>query len=349
MATKSKITDARREVLYAELHALLTAGLDFSHAFALLIEGERDVRVKGLLERLYSGVVGGAALWQAMERSGSFRPLDCGVVRIGEQTGRLPETLDFLREYYRKRAAQRKMLSSAVSYPLVILSTAVVVVAFMLAVIVPMFEQVYARMGGELPALTRWIIALSKSFPAYAGMIIGSGVAAYIVLYTNRNRKEVQRWTSECLLHLPVAGAIIRKNYQSQFCKLLYLLTSSGVPLLTGVGMLADVIGFYPYRESFGAICRGLEQGEPFSSGVAKFPGLYDPKLAALVRVGEETNRLPEMLRRQGEVLTEELEHRIKRMGTLLEPALILLVGLWVAVILISMYMPMFRLGGIMG
>ena len=196
MATKSKITDARREVLYAELHALLTAGLDFSHAFALLTEGERDVRVKGLLERLYSGVVGGAALWQAMERSGSFRPLDCGVVRIGEQTGRLPETLDFLREYYRKRAAQRKMLSSAVSYPLVILSTAVVVVAFMLAVIVPMFEQVYARMGGELPALTRWIIALSKSFPAYAGMIIGSGVAAYSVLYTNRNRKEVQRWTS---------------------------------------------------------------------------------------------------------------------------------------------------------
>lgn len=217
MATKSKITDARREVLYAELHALLTAGLDFSHAFALLIEGERDVRVKGLLERLYSGVVGGAALWQAMERSGSFRPLDCGVVRIGEQTGRLPETLDFLREYYRKRAAQRKMLSSAVSYPLVILSTAVVVVAFMLAVIVPMFEQVYARMGGELPALTRWIIALSKSFPAYAGMIIGSGVAAYIVLYTNRNRKEVQRWTSECLLHLPVAGAIIRKITSRSF------------------------------------------------------------------------------------------------------------------------------------
>jgi type IV pilus assembly protein PilC len=162
-----------------------------------------------------------------------------------------------------------------VSYPLVILCTAVAVVAFMLAVIVPMFEQVYARMGGELPALTRWIIALSKSFPAYAGMTVGSGIAAYIVLYTNRNRKEVQRWTSECLLHLPVAGTIIRKNYQAQFCKLLYLLASSGVPLLTGVGMLADVIGFYPYRESFGVICRGLEQGEAFSSGIAKFPGLY--------------------------------------------------------------------------
>lgn len=343
------MTDARREVFYAELHALLTAGLDFSHAFALLIEGERDVRMKTLLERLYGDVVGGAALWQAMQHSRSFRPLDCGVVRIGEQTGRLAETLDFLREYYRKRAAQRKMVSSAVSYPLVILCTAVAVVAFMLAVIVPMFEQVYARMGGELPALTRWIISLSKSFPAYAAAAVAIGTTAYILLYINRNRKEVRSCTANLLLRLPVAGAIIRKNYQAQFCKLLYLFTSSGVPLLTGVGMLCDVIGFYPYRESFGSICRRLEQGETLWSGIAAFPALYDRKLAALIRVGEETNRLPEMLRRQGEALTDELEYRIKRMGALLEPALILLVGLLVAVILISMYMPMFRLGGIMG
>ena len=93
----------------------------------------------------------------------------------------------------------------------------------------------------------------------------------------------------------------------------------------------------------------GLEHGELFSACVARFPALYDRKLTALIRVGEETNRLPEMLRRQGEALTEELEFRIKRMGSLLEPALIMLVGLLVAVILISMYMPMFRLGGIMG
>lgn len=346
---KNKITDARREVFYAELHALLIAGLDFSYAFALLIEGEREARMKGLLKRLFDDVVGGAALWQAMERSGAFRPLDCGVVRIGEQTGRLPDTLDFLRDYYRKRTAQRRMVFSAVSYPLVILCTALAVVAFMLTVIVPMFEQVYARMGGELPALTRWIISLSESFPVYAAAIAVAGSTAYIILYTNRNRKEVQRWTSELLLRLPVAGAIIRKNHQAQFCRLLYLLCTSGVPLLTGVSMLADVIAFYPYRQSFAAICRGLEQGEPFSSVIARYHALYDRKLTALIRVGEETNRLPEMLRRQGEALTEELEFRIKRMGALLEPALIMLVGLLVAVILISMYMPMFRLGGIMG
>lgn len=349
MFTKSKMTDARREVFYAELHALLTAGLDFSHAFALLIEGEREVRMKALLERLYGEVVGGAALWQAMERSGVFRALDCGVVRIGEQTGACP-----IRSTSCATTTANAPLSGgwslrAVSYPLVILCTAVAVVAFMLAVIVPMFEQVYARMGGQLPALTRWIIGLSKSFPAYAAVTALIGVSAYVALYLNRNRKEVRAWTAGLLLRLPVAGAIVRKDQQARFCKLLYLLISSGVPLLVGVEMLAGVIGFYPYRQSFGVICRGLEQGDSFSAGVAKFPALYDRKLTALIRVGEETNRLPEMLRRQGEVLTEELEFRIKRMGALLEPALILLVGLLVAVILISMYMPMFRLGGIMG
>lgn len=345
---KNKLTDARREVFYAELHALLTAGLDFSHAFALLIEGEQGP-LRSLLEQLYADVVGGAALWQAMERSGVFRALDCGVIRIGEQTGRLGETLEFLRDYYHKRRAQRRMVSSAVSYPLVILCTAVAVVAFMLAVIVPMFEQVYTRMGGELPALTRWIIALSKSMPLYLAWFGALALALGGLLYRNRRNETVRARSATLLLRLPVAGAIVRHNYQAQFCKLLFLLTQSGVPLMSGVAMLSEVIEFYPYNRSFGAICRALEQGKPFSAGLARHAVLYDRKLVALVRVGEETNRLPEMLRNQGEALTEQIEHRIRRMGSLLEPALILLVGLLVAVILISMYMPMFRLGGIMG
>ncbi|MFR2004851.1 type II secretion system F family protein [Alistipes putredinis] len=97
------------------------------------------------------------------------------MVRIGDETGRLARTLDFLRDYYRKRAAQRRMVASAVSYPVVILAVAVAVVAFMLSVVVPMFEEVYARMGGELPALTRGIIALSKAFPAYAAVAVIAG------------------------------------------------------------------------------------------------------------------------------------------------------------------------------
>ncbi len=349
MGMKSKLSDARREVFYAELHALLTAGLDFSNAFRLLIEGETEQRMHALLERLYADVVGGAALWQAMQRSGEFRALDCGVVRIGEQTGRLTETLDFLSEYYRKRAEQRRMVSSAVSYPLVILGVAVAVVAFMLSVVVPMFEQVYARMGGQLPALTQAIIRLSQAFPRYALRLALAGGVCGGLLYRYRHSESVRARSAALLLRLPLVGNIVRRHYEAQFCKLLYLLTSSGVPLLEGVGMLDRVIDFYPYRQSFRTICRGLERGRSFAECLTADASLYDPKLAALIRVGEETNRLPEMLLRLGENMTRELEYKIRRLGTMLEPALILIVGLLVAVILVAMYMPMFSLGRIMG
>lgn len=344
-----KLTDARREMFYAELHALLTAGLDFSNAFRLLIEGEEDRRMKALLERLYASVVRGDTLAQAMTHSTAFQPMECGVVRIGDETGRLTETLDFLRDYYRKRAQQRRMISSAVSYPLIILCVAVAVVVFMLSVVVPMFEEVYARMGGELPSLTRAIISLSRKFPSYLFVTIVAAGGTYALYHVNRKRPEIEQFTGKMLLRIPVVGNIVKKNYQARCCKLLDLLCAAGVPLLSGVEMLADVIGFYPYRTSLHEIAHRLEHGECFATGIAAFPALYDRKLAALVRVGEETNRLPEMLRRQGETLTQELEYAIKRMGTLLEPALILLVGLLVAVILIAMYMPMFSLGGIMG
>ena len=213
MDTKShKLTDARREMFYAELHALLTAGLDFSAAFRLLIEGEGDRRTKALLEELYAAVVRGLSLAEAMRRSGAFRPLECGVVRIGDETGRLARTLDFLRDYYRKRAAQRRMVASAVSYPVVILAVAAAVVAFMLSVVVPMFEEVYARMGGELPALTRGIIALSKAFPAYVAVAVSAGGGLYLLYRANRQREEVHHGifaASACsTVSRPCAGEI---------------------------------------------------------------------------------------------------------------------------------------------
>ena len=159
------MTDSRRETFYGELNALLGAGVDFSNAFALLIEAEERGAVRAMLERLYSRIVEGCSLRRAMSESGAFPPLDC-------------ESFEFSAEYYRKRAALRRMVSSAVSYPIVVLCMAIAVTAFMLTVVVPMFEQVYARMGGELPMLTRRIIAFADAFPEYATATVATAGAA---------------------------------------------------------------------------------------------------------------------------------------------------------------------------
>lgn len=240
------------------------------------------------------------------------------------------------------------MITGAVSYPLIILSTAMLVLAFMILVIVPMFEQVYARMGGELPAITRWIISLSGNFPVYLLTFLGILVAGDSFSFFRVKRSD----SFSPLLFFTATSrdrGLVRKNQEARFCKLLYLLYGSGVPLLNGIELLRDIITFFPYQISFDRISHGLRKGELFADTLSVFPLIYDRKLVTLVRVGEETNRLGDMLSKQAEDLTRELEHELKQLGNLLEPVLILCVGGLVALVLVSMYLPMFKLGGVIG
>lgn len=338
-----------KELLFSELHSLLSSGLDFSHSFSLLIDSERDKHMKILLQTIYDDIIKGHSLWSAMQKTGKFLSLDYGVISIGEETGQLKEALEFLVDYYSKRTAQQRMVTSAISYPIIIICVAMVVVVFMLTVVVPMFEQVYSRMGGELPALTQWIISVSSCFPLYGGVMTLFIFGVAILLYLFRENESVKSVRSEFLLRIPFAGKIITKHYQAHFCKLLYLLTVSGVPLLNGIIMLKNVLTFYPYCLSFNSISEGLEQGESLASGLEKSPRLYSKKMITLLKVSEETNRVPQMLKSQGEDISKELEYNIKQLGSMLEPILIILVGVLVSVILISMYMPMFRLGDVVG
>lgn len=340
-----RMNDSKKEMLFSELHSLLASGIDFSHAFEMLIQGEKDKTTKALLGDLFQHVVQGDMLWQALSLSGQFTALDYGVVRIGEETGKLHESLIFLSDYYHKKMAQKRMISSAVSYPVIILSVAVIVLIFMVLVIVPMFEQVYARMGGELPGITQVVIAFSRNSKTYLFFFIlfTGGSASLLTLYKNTER--MQKYKSAFLLKIPVAGELLKMHYQSHFCKLLYLLYSSGVPLLQGIEMLRGIITFYPYRKSFEVISKGLYNGESLAENIARFDHIYDRKLSTLLKVGEETNTLSGMLKKQGDDLSVQLEHKLKQMGNMLEPVLILFVGILVAIVLISMYLPMFKLG----
>ena len=349
MNRSGQLAVSKKLLFFTGLYSLLSAGLDFSTSFSLIISSEQDAKLKQLIRSLYDKVVSGSALWQSMQSSGSFSPLDFGVIRIGEQTGRIDESLQFLSDYYRKRMEQQRMIISSVSYPLIVLCTAVIVIIFMMLVIVPMFEQVYSRMGGELPVITRAIISFSKSFPHYAAAFTSLAGAGALLFLLWGKKPKVRSALAAAILSTPSIGTIIRKNEQAQFCRLLYLLIVSGVPLLHGLEMLQDIITFYPYQASLSDFCQFLRRGELLHTNMERYPTLYDSKFTTLVRVGEETHRLPTMLKRQGDELTSELEYSFKQLGTMLEPVLILFVGILVAAILISMYLPMFRLGGIMG
>lgn len=333
-----------KRTFFSQLQTLIRSGLSFSRAFELIIEGAKT-KEKALYVRIFDEVVSGKELWRSLEADKVFTELDRSVVRIGEETGRLVDALAFLTDYYQKREEQKRMVTSALSYPIITLSIAVVVLVFMLLVVVPMFEQVYARMGGELPAVTRQIIRLSESAPAVLGIVFLLGLSMYGVKHMFGSSDKYQSITSDVLMRLPLVSGLIRKYQVSRFSRIMHLLVSSDVPILQALYLMRGIITFYPFRQSIEEVCRMIEKGQTLTDGMNRYEDLYGKRFLVLLKVGEETNSIEQMLLTQANDTNAELEHEIKQLNNIVEPFLILAIGIIVAFVLIAMYMPMFKLG----
>lgn len=347
MKKYSTLSNSKKELLYSSLSSLLVAGLDFSSSFNMMIECEDCKQIKVLLSGLYEQTIRGSMLWQSMKWSEAFSAIDYGVVKIGEETGKLSQALMFLSDYYHKIEERKKMIKNAVSYPVIIIITAILVMSFMIVVIVPMFEQVYARMGRELPQMTQFIVKIANGFPTICVIALATITIIFMLLYVYRDNERVQKYMGEVTLHMPFIGGIVRKTFQYSFCRLLSLLILSGIPLLHSIHIMEEILVFYPYRKSLEYISSEIYRGVSFSIAMTKDERLYGKKLIALLKVGEETNTLGTMLLKQSDELSTELEYKYKFIGSVLEPLLIIGVGFLVAILLIAMYLPMFKLSGI--
>lgn len=344
MFKSNKLSDKKKRLFFSQLQVLLKAGLSFTSSFSLIIEGAsgHDAEV---YRRMFDRVIAGASLWAALKEEDDFSRLDFGVIRIGEESGKLIDALGFLTDYYEKKESQRRTLVSALSYPMITLGVAVVVLVFMMLVVIPMFEQVYARMGGELPAMTRMMISISNKMPAiFLVAVILAGVW-YVVKRVYGNTDLFQKMTSSLLLKLPYVGNLICLFQVSRLSRLLYLLISSDVPILQSLRLISEIIRFYPVRRSLLETCDIVEHGGLLHTGFDAYPSIYSRKFTVLLRVGEETNSLDAMLKTLSDDMSAELDYEIKQVNNALEPALILLIGIIVAFVLISMYLPMFKMG----
>ena len=333
-----------KRIFFSQLQTLIRSGLSFSRAFELIIEGAKT-KEKALYVRIFDEVVSGKELWRSLEADKAFTELDRSVVRIGEETGRLVDALEFLTDYYQKREEQKRMVTSALSYPIITLSIAVVVLVFMLLVVVPMFEQVYARMGGELPTVTRQIIRMSESAPAVLGIMVLLGLSMYGVRHMFGSSDKYQRIASGIVMRLPLVSGLIRKYQVSRFSRIMHLLVSSDVPILQALYLMRGIITFYPYSKSIEMVCLMIEKGQTLADSMFQHECIYGKGFLVLLRVGEETNSIAQMLLALANDTNSELEHEIKQLNNIVEPFLILCIGVVVAFVLIAMYMPMFKLG----
>ena len=334
--------------LYSELSVLAGSDMDIRRSLEVIIGGASKENEVSKIKNILNHIINGASLSEALNLCGSFSLYDISSIRLGEESGSLPEVLKELSGYYTKRIQQKRQIAGALTYPVLVLATTIVSVVFMLNYIVPMFEEVFRRFEGTLPPLTKAIIKLSDSLLNYIWivLIIFSGV--FIVGYINRKAEWYRSLSSKIILSLPVVKNIVFLNYRVRYCQTIKLLIGSKVHLLEAIDLLGKIIGFYPVEKALTEIKTKISNGLALAESMEPYP-FFDKKMIAMTRVAEEVNKLDVIYDQLYKQYSEELDVKIKTMNNLLEPALIIIVGLLVGVILISMYMPIFQLGTSLG
>lgn len=337
-----------KEDVYTELSVLLKAGITLKDALELIQKSQKKKQNQEQLQQINNDIISGKSLSDAILNQKYFTNYEYHSLKIGEETGTLAEVVQQLGGFYSRKNEQRRHLISALTYPFIILSTAILVVGFMLSYVVPMFEDIFKQQQVDLPAITKMIISFSNALKSYGCILVLILIA---VIFSGRllNKNErYKRFKDGLILKLPFIGQFVKTVYLSQFTQAVSLLTASKVPVVNSIQLVKQMISFYPLQDALEQVEQKLLQGKSLSNSLAEHK-LFDAKMVALVKVAEETNQNEFIFQRLNEQYNTQVQQKSKLLSTLMEPVIILIVGVLVGVILIAMYLPMFKLSSVMG
>lgn len=322
--------------LTSELAIMLRAGLALDAALRVLIDMSHKPSVRAMLEKVLEDVKGGAPFSRALAaHQAHFGDFYINMIRSGEISGQMPQVLDRLAGHMQRLRALRESVVSATLYPAILLGVAVLSLVGMLGFVVPQFEKLFKGMGDALPMPTRVVMLLGQGFRHY-GLALGLGAAALGWLAWRWLRTPTGRqWWQARLIALPVLGPIVRKYQLTLFARSLGTLLDNGVPLLAALHISVETVTHQALRQALAKMAPLVKEGSRIVPAM-RATGVFEPLAINLVRVGEETGRVGAMMNELAAILDRDVETGIKRGLTLLEPALILVLGLLIAAIIVS-------------
>lgn len=322
--------------LTSELSIMLRAGLALDNALRVLIEMSYKPSVATLLQGVLDAVKGGTPLSRALAaHRGLFGDFYINMIRSGEASGQMSAVMERLVEHMERQRALRESVVSATIYPAILLGVAVLSLIAMLGFVVPQFEKLFSDMGDALPLPTQWVMGLGHAFKSY-GLVIaialfGLGFLTRRWLQTPRGRM----WWQAGLLKLPLMGRLTLKYQLTLFSRSLGTLLGNGVPMLTALHIATDTVGNTVLQQALSKVAPIVKEGGKVVQAVSA-TGIFEPLAINLIRVGEETGRIGPMMLELSNILNREVETGIKRLLILVEPALILILGVLIAAIIVS-------------
>jgi len=321
--------------LTQQLANLLHAGMPLDRALTILIGVSEDAQSKILLERVQEKVRGGSTLADALEVQGTFSRFYLNMIRAGEAGGALEVVLKRLTDFLERSQALRETVTSALIYPIILLTVSALSVIILLTFVVPQFQRLFADAGKALPLATQIVIAVGDGFRHY--WWVGAIVIMLIVAMLRQQWSQPEsraRW-DRWLLRLPLFGDLIAKVETARLSRTLGTLLGNGVSLLNALNIVRETLSNQVLATALGEVAEHVKTGRGLADPLLESGDF--PKLAVqMIRVGEETGQLQEMLLQVADTYDGEVQTAVKRMLTLLEPALILGLGVIVAGIIMS-------------
>jgi len=325
--------------LTRELATLLEAGMTLDRSLQILGDLSVNEVSKRLLGRLREKVQGGSTFSAALEeQTGQFTPLYVNMIKAGEAGGVMQNVLGRLADYQERSGELRESVRSALIYPMILLLVAGISVALLLIFVVPQFSKMFADMGQTLPLPTQIVIAVGDAFRAYwwAGV---AGIFLFIAAFQAHLQKPAVRYRwDRRILSWPLFGDLVAKVETARFARTLATLLENGLPLLSALGLVKDVISNRIVSEVVAQAAESLKNGKGFADPLIQ-SAVLPPLALQMIKVGEESGSLEAMLNKIADVFDQEVRNSVKRMLTLLEPLLIVGLGIIVAGIIISILM----------
>lgn len=340
-------TNKKKEAFYTEISVLLNAGISLKETLILIANEQKKVKDKELFETIVENLIAGSNFSDSIKLHKDFTEYEYYSLKIGEETGTLQKVTKELGLFFKRRNEQRRTVLSALSYPIVVLMTAMLAVLFMLRYVVPMFADVFKQNKVELPWLTQIIIKTSNLFQNYFWLFFILMLFLVIAIKLVSKKIWYLKYSSKFLLKIPFVGELLRKMYVGQFTQAVALLTSAKVPVLNSIQLTKKMIDFHPLQMALHTVEDDILQGKNLSESLQPH-SIFDRKMISLLKVAEETNQNEFIFERLTTQYNEEIQYKSKMLSTVLEPLIILFLGALVAVILIAMYLPMFTLSSVL-
>jgi type II secretory pathway component PulF len=338
----------KKQAFYMELAVLLKAGITIKEGLSLIIGSLKKQNDKELFENVLNQVINGKPLSEALFASKQFSEYEYYSLKIGEETGTTARVCRELGIFFERKNEQKRIVIAALTYPSIVFSTAILVVIFMLSYVVPMFQDIFKQNNMELPFLTRMIIKMSGATKSYGPLFFLLAIAIFVAGRFLKNNHQYKKALHYLLLKIPVIGPFITKVYLAQFTQAVTLLTTSKVPMLNSIQMVKKMIQFVPLQDALEKIESNILKGGTLSESL-RDNALFDNRIISLVKVAEETNQTEYVFNQLNEQYNQEVVQQSKIVATVLEPIIIIFVGLIVAVLLVAMYLPMFQLSSAIG